>query len=83
MWKKLKAVQISAFGLSGLQAGVVQQISDAKVLIACRQAEAAAVIKRAENLEAIAESLRYEAADKSAEASRAEKWVARLEKTIA
>lgn len=83
MWKKLKAAQISAFGLSGLQASTVEQIDNAKVLSACRQAESAALIKRAENFESIANELREEAADKRDEATRADKWASKLEKTLA
>lgn len=83
MWSKLKAARISAFGLSGLQAGTQKQIDDAKVLIACRQSESAALIERAENLKATANTLRQEAYVLTHEADRAEKWVAKLEKTLA
>lgn len=83
MWKKLKAAQISAFGLSGLQAGTRDQINNALVLQAVRESEAKAVIARAENFEAVAKSLREEASDKLDEANRASKWAAKLEKTLA
>lgn len=83
MLKKLNATIISAYGLAGLQASTLERIESAKVLVACRQAQAAAVIKRAENFEAIASSLRDEAADLRDEAVRAEKWAVKLEKTLA
>lgn len=83
MWKKLKEAQIGAFGLSGLQAGTREQISSALVLQAVRESEAKAVIARAENFEAVAKQLREEASDKLDEATRAAKWAAKLEKTLA
>lgn len=83
MWKKLKEAQISAFGLSGLQAGTRGQISNALVLQAVRESESKALIARAENFEAIAKSLREESADKLDEATRAAKWASKLEKTLA
>lgn len=83
MWKKLKAAQIGAFGLAGLQAGTREQIDSALVLQAVRESESKALISRAENFEAIAKSLREESSDKLDEAARAAKWASKLEKTLA
>jgi hypothetical protein len=83
MFKKISAAIVSAGGLSALQASTQSQIDSANVLIACRQQEAAAIDARASNFENVAEQLRQEAADKREEATRAGKWAAKLEKTLA
>lgn len=83
MWSKIKASSIGAIGLSGLQASAVSQINNARILVAVREAEAKAIIERAENFESIAKALREEANDKYDEASRAGRWATKLERTLA